>query len=409
MRRLMLVLAALAIGAAPLPAQKAPRIPPRPKLPAGGDTNSALGYYRFAMTVIDKDPETASRALYWAIQLEPSWPQALYAYRIATLRADESMLVRYIQHDKKSRRELAPVDSLYFRAQLQDPFLRKDLDKDLLYQYFHAAIEQNIRRTGGNTDDLDLKYQIDRYIDQMLRSDSDNEMRGWLKFSEGDLPAALDAYAKAIGKKHQNPDAHEERATIFYLQGNMDSARAELEHAIAELKVQDTKETVVVYQPKAMLQFKLGMVLSRLSDLPAAKAALGHSLEEDLSFYPAHIMLSNYAIMEKDTATALRELDLAVQLKANDPFPSMRQAELLLAVKDADGAAKALDRVVQMEPYYATPHRLLGSIAEFKGNDSTAVAHFTRYLQLTTAGDRYADAVRTRITELGGKLPSGRP
>jgi tetratricopeptide (TPR) repeat protein len=409
MRRLMVALAALAIGAAPLPAQKAQKIPVRPKLPPGSDSNSALGYYRFGMTVLDKDPMTASQALYWAIRLEPSWPQALYAYRVAKLRADESMLVRYIEHDKRARRELAPVDSLYFRAQMQDPFLRQDLDRDLLYQYFRAAIEQNIRRRGGTTDDLGLRYEIDKYIDDLMRSDTDNEMRGWLAFSAGDLPGALQAYGKAIGKKHENPDAHEERATIFYLQGNMDSARAELEHAIAELKVKDDKETVRVYQPKAMLQFKLGIVLSRTADLAAAKAALGHSLEEDLSFYPAHILLSNYAIMEKDTATALRELGLAVELKANDPFPSMRQAELLLAVKDADGAAKALDRVVAMEPYFATPHRLLGTIAEFKGDDAGAVAHFSRYLALTSAGDRYADAVRERVTALGGKTPPGRP
>ncbi|HEV8355580.1 MAG TPA: tetratricopeptide repeat protein [Gemmatimonadales bacterium] len=409
MRRLMLALAALAVGAASLPAQKAQRIPPRPKLPAGGDTNSAMGYYRFAMAQLDADPGRASDALYWAIRLEPSWPQALYAYRVAKLRADGPMLVRYIQRDRKVRRELAPVDSLYFRALMQDPFIRKDLDRDLLYQYFRAAIEENIRRRGGTVDDAETKYAIEQYIDQLMRSGADDELRGWLAFSRGDLPTALQAYARAIGKKHENPDAHEERATIFYLQGNLDSARAELEHAIAELRVKDDKETVWVYQPKAMLEFKLGIVLSRLSDLPRAKTALGHSLEEDLSFYPAHIMLSNYALLEQDTATALRELDLAVELKANDPFPSMRQAELLLAVKDAAGAAKALDRVVAMEPYYATPHRLLGSIADSRGDGPGAIAHFTRYLQLTIAGDQNKDAVRKRISELGGQAPAGRP
>src|ERR1043166_313255 len=127
---------------------------------------------------------------------------------------------------------------------MQDPFIRRDLDLDLLYQYFRVAIEENIRRRGGTLADAETRYAIERYIDDLMRSGADDELRGWLAFSRGDLPTALQAYARAIGKKHENPDAHEERATIFYLQGNLDSARSELEHAIAELRVKDDKETV---------------------------------------------------------------------------------------------------------------------------------------------------------------------
>jgi hypothetical protein len=42
---------------------------------------------------------------------------------VAQLRSDSRRLARYLRGDKKTRREVAAIDSLSFRAFMQDPFV----------------------------------------------------------------------------------------------------------------------------------------------------------------------------------------------------------------------------------------------------------------------------------------------
>ena len=390
----------LVVLATPGMAQKKTPIPPRP--PVGADTNSALSYYRLGLSKLEVNAQAAADAFYWALEIEPNWPEALYARRIAVLRADPAQLVRYMRGDKKTRRDFASVDSGYFRALMQDPFVFRDLDRDLMLHYFRSSIEENVRRRamGQPVDAGALKFEIDRYLSDMMRDDSDPATKAWIAFSERRFPAALAGYAKAIGKKHENPEAHEDRASVFFLTQEYDSAKVEIEHALAEQKQKDDKDRVIVYQPKAMLEFKLSSIHLRQNDVAKAKEALGRALVEDLSFYPAHLALASIALMERDTTTAVRELGLAVELKPTDPFPLLRQAELHLTLRNPDSAVTALAKIVELKPYFATPHRLLGLAADRKGDGKAAVAHFQRYLSLTMKGDRYEAEVRKRIAEL---------
>lgn len=386
------------MGATAATAQKQPKTPLRP---AVADPNSALAYYRMGMAKLGSDNQGAADALYWALELEPSWPEALYARRIAVLRADPFELVRYMRWDKKARRALAAVDSGHFRALMQNPFVYRDLDRALVLDYYRAAIEENIRRRAGTQNiATDLRYQIDTYLADVMRDDSDPETKAWIAFSERRFPDALGLYAKAIGKKHENPDAHEERATIFFLQQQYDSAQNELRHAIAEHKKKDDKDRVVVYQPKAMLEFKLATVHLHQGKLDDAKEALGRSLTEDLSFYPAHLTLSNIALIEKDSAMAIRELGLAVELGPSDPRPLMSQAALSLDLNNSDNAITSLTKVIQMKPFYATPFRLLGDAAARKGDKAAALASYQKFLKLTVRGDRSEAEVMKLVAEL---------
>src|SRR4051812_1229809 len=51
---------------------------PRPRLPAGSDTNSAAAYYKWG-TRIAVPTDTAEMALYWASRLDPEWAEPLFA------------------------------------------------------------------------------------------------------------------------------------------------------------------------------------------------------------------------------------------------------------------------------------------------------------------------------------------
>src|SRR6266566_1894764 len=52
------------------------KVPKRPNLEAGADTNFAPAYYEFGMREIERDPQKAADAFYWATRLDPAWAQA---------------------------------------------------------------------------------------------------------------------------------------------------------------------------------------------------------------------------------------------------------------------------------------------------------------------------------------------
>src|SRR5207237_8276038 len=97
-----------------------------------------------------------------------------------------------------------------------------------------------------------------------------------------------------------------------------DSALSELTQAVDELRKTDKKDLVYVYESKALVEHSIGLVQQRLGDKAAAKEAFGRALQEDLSYFPAHVQLGYIALEAKDTTTALSEMDLAVQIRADD-------------------------------------------------------------------------------------------
>lgn len=406
MNRCLLAVCCGLAAAAPLAAQAGKaRHPKRPAeaTSLNADTNSALNYYRYGMAKLEGDPSLASDALYWAIRLDPVSAEALYARRVAMLRADERRLIRYYQGGGRTRKEFLPMDSMLYRARMIQPFLFQDLDRGMIQHYYRAAIESNLLRRYPEMDRNELRFEVERYVQtEMMRPDGDKWMAGWLAFSERRMPDALMYFGQAIGKKHDKPWLHDERATVFFLTGQYDSAAAELRHALDEMQKEDDKELQIIYQPKAMLQYRLAWVMLRQNDIGSAKDALSRALEEDLSFYPAHMMLANMALQEGDTATALREGQMAVELHPVEALPYVRQAELLLASGDHAGATAALTKVVEMEPFYARPYLLLGRAAEAMDKKAEAVGHYQAYLARAMKGDNQAIQVRARIQALGG-------
>lgn len=254
-----------------------------------------------------------------------------------------------------------------------------------------------------NVSEGELQFAINGYINDLLtESTNDHAMAGWLAFSESRFDAALSHYAKAIGKKHQSPDLHDDRATIFYLTQRYDSAASELRRTVDEMKKEEKKEDAVIYRPKALLQYRLAYVFLKSNAADSAKAALMRALEEDLAFYPAHVTLGSLALATGDTAAAVAEMGLAVQLGPNDPFPYMRHADLSIAVGDFEAATTSLTKVVSLEPYFAAPHFQLGRAAEAKKSPSEATEHYKKFLTLAARNDRDVANARARLAAIAG-------
>jgi len=393
----LLSLWALAVPAAAQ--QKAPR---RPKLPGLADTNSALAYYRFGRSTLEADPKMASEALYWANRLNPGWAAALYAQRVATLRADDRRLIRYLRGDRNTIRAFAPVDSLYLRALLADPFLHTDLDRSLLRHYFVAFYSEQVSRSGGNSRDPDVQFLIEEEIRKTMGSEGGVSYLAWEAFSDGRFQDAIVLYGKLLAKKTKDPSVREDLGTALFLAQDFARAAVELQLAIEERGKKEEKETVILYRPKALLQHKLGVALTRKGDLEAAKDAFGKALEEDLSFYPAHLILAHMAMTSGDTAIAFREYQTAVELQPEEATPHLTRASALLSAGRYDAAIESLTKLTTIEPYFAEPFFNLGRALEAKRDTAGAIVQYNAFLVKTTGDDRNRGTAIARIRALGG-------
>jgi tetratricopeptide (TPR) repeat protein len=404
--RLPSALLALAALLAPsLGAQKATPIPTRPRLEAGSDTNDAGEYYRFGMQMVSNKPSESVRAFYWAMQINPSSADAIYAYRTATLLAmTSSELFNYFDWSAKKRSpQYLAIDSLLFRAYAANPFVNRNMDLPLI----RSLIEANVINQYPTVDRAELNVHVLQEMGYMRK-------QGWMSYAEGRLPDALIAYDKELHdrgrtkKEHEENDSelHADRARIFYQMGNMDSARTELTSAIAGMREHDKKSTVILYESKAIYDQSLGMINERSSKVDDAREAYGQALTEDLSYYMAHSRLAQLALAQGDTSVALAEMDLAVQLQPNDP--TMHYGYALAFVKarrDAEAAGQCL-KAVAADSYYAAPHLLLAKIADVEEDTEDAVNEYQRFVALAAKNDPGLPAAHERLTKLTATVAS---
>ncbi|HZG43470.1 MAG TPA: hypothetical protein VEY93_10940, partial [Longimicrobium sp.] len=94
LRSHLALFAAAVLLAAPAEAQRE-RAPRRPALPAAADTNDARAYYDLGVRSMERRPDLAADAFYWAIELRPGWADALYGRHTALLLRDPRRMIQY--------------------------------------------------------------------------------------------------------------------------------------------------------------------------------------------------------------------------------------------------------------------------------------------------------------------------
>jgi tetratricopeptide (TPR) repeat protein len=396
-RTRLVVLLALCLSSS-LSAQRLGPPEKRPQLRSATDTNDAHAYYNEGLSIFSRDPETASAHFYWAARIDPAWSDAIYARRAALIMRDAGVVRQYFERSFKDRRsdEMLKIDSLQFRALMLNPFLFRRLDRQMFTTYLRNDILRQARR-GGGTDPSPI--EIDHYIDQWLL-DSGPGTRAWLAYADGNFSLALENYARSLGSARNKASVHVERARVFGMTGQVDSAVAEFDLALVDLRKKDQKDLVVFYDSKAQAEFSKAVLLEGAGNPAGAREAYSQALQEDLAYYPAHLRLGMLALGSKDTTTAMSELALAAQLAGDEPQVRYLNGYVLAASLHLEEAAAELQKAVQLEPYYALPYLRLGQVYENLGKGPEALAAYESFIARASQTDVQREYAVSRITEV---------
>ncbi|MBW3571672.1 MAG: hypothetical protein KY467_11240 [Gemmatimonadetes bacterium] len=396
---LALVLAVTAVAATtPLDAQRGAQPPRRPAL-AAADTNDARAYLEFGAQNLASRPNEAADAFYWAYQLDPASADALYGRYAAFLVSSPVRLVNYWNGDRRTlrSREVLAADSLYFRALTMDPFLYRRYEMHVLRAYLHQAV----RNADGLASERDIQRRIDAF---MVHSGP------WLRaieaYAQGRFVQALTFYNEALARARSKSLVRAERGRLFAHVGNHQSALEEFGHALREMRREDERELVFLYESKALMEHGIAVLHERMGDRAAAREAYGRALTEDLGFYPAHVRLGLLALAEGDTATAVAELDLAAQAAGADPSVHYTYGAMLARLGRLDEAAAQLVRAAELAPFYADPWFALGVVRDGKANVDAAREAYARFLNGAARTHRRRAVAEQRLRDLGAEPPA---
>ena len=404
MRRLLLAALLSAAAGCPLAAQRLGPPVERPRLRDIVDTNDAQAYYNLGLAVVDHDPDQAAAAFYWAARINPAWGDPLYARRAALVMSDRGMLNRSFEGGRRRANspEFRRLDSLQFRALMLSPFLYRRLDQTMFMAYIREAVGRGSRMSGGGEPSrVELDYVIDGYLRQ-----GGPETRGWMAYSSGNFSGALRQYEMAVGSARDKSGLRLERGRIFGMLGKVDSAVAEFRAALTEMRTRDDKDLVVFYDSKALAEYSIAVLLEGAGDAAGAQQAYGEALQEDLSYYPAHLRLGLLALGKADTTTALSELALASQLAADEPYIRYTHGFVLSATRHYDEGLVELQKAVELEPYYALPYLRLGQTYEMMGKGPEAARFYQAFLDHADMNNLMREYATTRLAEVKEILAS---
>jgi tetratricopeptide (TPR) repeat protein len=396
MRHTLVLVVAAVVLASRADAQAWKKPPQRPRDATISDTNDARQYLDYAIRVFDREPDNSAKGFYWAARLDPTLADAFYGQRSALILASAPLLRFYVRGGRKAResKEIRALDSLYWRALTVNPFLYRRFDQRMLMYY----LKEEIERSSPGASDQPSPSEIEFVLQNWMRT-GDNDMRAWYQYSNGNFPNALARYADAMKREKKKAWYHVERGRIFGMLNTADSAVAEFNAALEEMRADDRKDLVVLYDSKAVVEHSVGIMLESKGDRAGAREAFGRAMQEDLAFYPANVRLGLLSLQENDTSAALASLDLAAQSAKDDPWVHYVYGFTLSSVGRSADAVGQYQEALRLEPFWALPHAALGDVLARDGKAAEAKGAYATFLSL-------ASRVAPRRAEIERKVAS---
>jgi len=325
----------------------------RPRLSAAADTNDWETYFDYAVDQLRRSPDRARLAFYWAARLDPRRAEPLYGRWVAYWIGRSAWWKVYLDEDPKFLESptIVAVDSLYTRALFRNPLVPQTLDV-LLY------------------DQLPGQWSYDPVTSALL------------SYSAGRFPEAASQLGSVL-KKHpwQHPWLHYHRALAFTGMQQWDSALVEVNLLLSYLRTTDTANLSTTYESREMVYYMVGLLHAARGDVASGRQALEQALVENLSFFPAHLVLALMATDRGDSPAAVRELSQALELSRGEPWVRFEYGRALSRAGDPGAAVGQLDSVVQDEPFFADAYLELAVAEENAGSPQAALVAYQRFLQ----------------------------
>ncbi|HTH65833.1 MAG TPA: tetratricopeptide repeat protein [Gemmatimonadales bacterium] len=352
---------------------------PRPRLPAGADTNAAHAYYELAepLVRIGIKLDTAEMALYWASRLDPGWSDPIFARSLIPLdaitrdrfetweRTGSSLAVTKLA---LSEQQVRSIDSLQRVAWDRNPFFYSDLE-------FRRLLLIPGRR-------------------------SDPARDGYLMFATRRFVPAESLFAIGLKKHPEDFVLRTYRArALFYLQ-QYDSVVVELEAARDTIRHRAVEHGIPIFLSVEMFEFAIGIARVQQDDFPAAKAAFERALTENLGFYWAHVRLAGAAIALHDTASAVSELTTAVEIEGRDPVLRMYYGAVLQSAGRMLDAEDQFKRAIGLDPRYAAPYYQLGVNYHQRGMKDAAIEQYRQFLARSARDDPWRPPATSALAAL---------
>ncbi|MBB4639341.1 tetratricopeptide repeat protein [Longimicrobium terrae] len=405
--RALLLLAAAAVPMTDtgVEAQRGRPAPRRPALEAGADTNSAAAYLQLGNQSLHNRPDVALAAFHWAAQLDPGSAEALYGRYAAELVSDPRRLVNYMEGRRQvvNSPAVQRIDSMYFRALTMDPFLYRRHETEVVRVYLRTLARAALEREegpGGVNDAL-----ISHWIDVWLQN-AGPTLRAQRAYGDGRFGDALRLYDEALGGRGRKSWLRTERARLYAHIQNDSAAAAEFTLALNDLRGEDERDLVYLYESKALLEYGMGRLHERMGNEAAAREAYGRALAEDLSFYPAHMRMGVMALMAGDTTTMNTELELATEAAAGEPAVGYVHGVALMQAGHLERGAERLAGVTQAAPYFADGWFALGVARERMGDRSAALNAYRAFLARAPRGHARIAVAERLVRELDLSLPA---
>jgi tetratricopeptide (TPR) repeat protein len=373
-RRLALLLAAatLCLTVAPARPLAAQKVPKRPKLFAGADTNSWFAYYQAGLSNLAKRPDEADADFYWAMRINPTVPEPMYAAWVSYWRRQREERFwdyldgkRYVVENK----DVMHIDSLRLRALQRNP---------MMYQGLWIRL-----------------FETDGPLPLTL----DPGLQGIIAYAHGDSRTAAARLGEAV-KNQQRRSLRYDRALALFQIAQFDSAANELQLLLADMRKREEKKLVRAYESKQMFEYAIGVTMAMKGDTAAAREAYGRALAEDLAFAPAHLQLAYIADAVADTNAALQELRQAVELDSLDVATRYALGTHLLLRGNTEEAKVHLRKAIELEPYFAPPYFVLAYILEFDENAAEAAQTYAAFADRAPQADQRVAIARQKAATL---------
>jgi hypothetical protein len=367
--------------AAPL-VRTAGQEPRRPDLPRDADPNDWGAYYDRGMYLLLRDSRAAESYLEWASRLDPTRAEPLYArWALYWVRHPDELMKGLFERDRRVWREPAArrAEALRLEALTRNPFVHEG-PSAAMYERLPVSFLSN------------------------------PAIRGWISYAAGRLPVALDQFAKAV---QTDPEGFGylrfTRASAFVNLAQFDSAGAELRTLLAQQREKDEKTLGHGYESKELLEYALGLLHLQARRVPEAREAFGRALLENAGFAPAHARMGELALASGDTANALLELGMAVEIDGSDVLLRLGYANALLSAERPGDALKQLRVAVQLAPDYAEPYHALASLLDQSGQGREAVANYERFLARAPRSDPRREPVKVLVDAITETLKNTGP